>query len=87
MKPDGIVNPIKNTFLINLNSSCYIIFLHPILMNVFNIIKISRITINTQIIDISIKDCYFILSVDQSLEIFPKHNRPAPISESFALNF
>ena len=86
MKPDGIVNSIKNTFLINLNSSSYVIFLHQILMNVFNIIKISRIIFNTQIIDISIKDSYFILSVDQSLEIFPKHNEPAAISESFALN-
>ena len=56
-------------------------------MNVFNIISISSITIYTKIIDISIKICFlFVLFVDQSLEIFPKHNGLAAISESFALN-
>ena len=29
---------------------------------------------------------FFILSTDQSLEVFPKHNGLAAISESFALN-
>ena len=56
-------------------------------MNVFNIINISSMIIYTKIIDISIKTCFFfILSVDQSLEIFPKNNGLATISESFALN-
>ena len=57
-------------------------------MNVFNIINISSIIIytKTKIIDISIKICFFMLSVDQSLEILPKHNGLATISESFALN-
>ena len=55
-------------------------------MNVFDIINISSIMIYTKIIDISIKACFFILSVDQSLEIFPKHYGLATISESFALN-
>ena len=58
-------------------------------MNVFNIINISSIIIFTKIIDISIKTCFFfffILSVDQCLEILPKHNGLATISESFALN-
>ena len=55
-------------------------------MNVFNIINISSIVIYTKIIDISIKICFFMLSVDQSLEILPKHNGLATISESFALN-
>ena len=55
-------------------------------MNVFNIINISSIIIYTKIIDISIKPCFFILSIDQSLEIYPKHNGPATVSESFALN-
>ena len=56
-------------------------------MNVFNIINISSIIIYTKIIDTSIKPCFFfILSVDQSLEIFPRHNGLATISESFALN-
>ena len=30
---------------------------------------------------------FFILSVDQSLRILPKHNGLATIAESFALNF
>ena len=30
---------------------------------------------------------FFILSVDQSLEILPKHNGLVTISESFPLNF
>ena len=56
-------------------------------MNVFNIINISSIIIYTKVINISIKTCFFfILSVDQSFEIFPKHNGLAIISESFALN-
>ena len=55
-------------------------------MNVFNIINISSIIIYTKIIHISIKTFFFILSVDQSLEILPKHNGLATISESFALN-
>ena len=55
-------------------------------MNVFNIIKIGSIIIYTKIIDISIKTCFFILSVDQSLEILPKHNGLATISKSFTLN-
>ena len=48
-------------------------------MNVFNIINISSI-IKT------LKPVFFILSVDQSLKIFPKHNGLATISESFALD-
>ena len=40
----------------------------------------------SKIIDISIKTCFFILSVDQSLEILPKHNGLTTISESFVLN-
>ena len=55
-------------------------------MNVFNIINISRVIIYTKIVDTSIKTCFFILSVDHSLEILPKHNGLATISESFALN-
>ena len=56
-------------------------------MNVFNIINVSSIIIYTKIIDISIKTWFFfILSVDQSLEIFAKDNGLATISESFALN-
>ena len=55
-------------------------------MNVFNIINISSIIIYTKLIDISIKPSFFILSVDQSIEIFAKHNGLATISESFALN-
>ena len=55
-------------------------------MNVFNIINISSIIIYTKIIDMSIKICFFMLSLDQSLEILPKHNELATISESFASN-
>ena len=55
-------------------------------MNVFNIINISNVIIYTKIIDLSIKTCFFILSVDQSLEILPKHNGLATNSESFVLN-
>ena len=56
-------------------------------MNVFNIINCNSIIVCTKIINISSKPCFFILSVDQSLEILPKHNGLATISESFALNF
>ena len=56
-------------------------------MNVFNIINCNSIIVCTKIINISSKPCFFILSVDQSLEILPKHNRLATISESFALIF
>ena len=55
-------------------------------MNVFNIVNISSIIIYTKIIDISFKACFFILSVDQSLELLPKHNGLATILESFALD-
>ena len=56
-------------------------------MNVFKIINISSIIIYTKIIDISLKPVFFfILSVDQSLEILPKHNGLAAILESFVLN-
>ena len=55
-------------------------------MNVFNIINISSIIIYTKIVDISFKACFFKLSVDQSLEILPKHNGLATILESFASN-
>ena len=56
-------------------------------MNVFNIINISNIIIYTKIINITSKSCFFFkLSVDQSLEMFPRQNGLAIISESFALN-
>ena len=54
-------------------------------MNIFNIINCDSTIICTKVIDISFKACFFILSVDQSLEIFPKHNGLATTSESFAL--
>ena len=54
-------------------------------LTIICIIKI--IIINIKFVNISIKMCvFFILSVDQSLEIFPKHNGLATILESFALN-
>ena len=57
-------------------------------MNVFNIIKCNGIIICTKIVNITSKSSFFfILSVDQSLEILPKHNGLATIAESFALNF
>ena len=56
-------------------------------MNVFNIINISGIIIYTKIIDIPLNAVFFIRSIDQSLQIFPKDNELATISESFALNF
>ena len=55
-------------------------------MNAFNIVNISNIIIYTKIIDITSKSIFFILAVDQSFEIFPKHNGLGAISESFALN-
>ena len=58
--------------------SNYVIFLYQILMNIFNITSRNSIIIYTKII--------FILSTDQSFDIFPKHNGVATISESFALN-
>ena len=64
-------------------------FFHQIIMNIFNIISCNSIIICTKIINITSKPCFcfFILAVDQSLEILPKHNGLATISESFALNF
>ena len=56
-------------------------------MNVFYIIKCNSIIISTKIINITCKASFFILSVDQSLEILPKHNGLATIAECFALNF
>ena len=54
-------------------------------MNIFNIINCNSIIINTKIINITIKSSVFILSNDQSFEMFPRHNGAATISESFAL--
>ena len=55
-------------------------------MNVFNIIDTNSIITNTKIINITNKATFFILSADQSLEIFPKHNGLGTMLESFALN-
>ena len=55
-------------------------------MNIFHIINISSIIIYAKIIDIAFKSSFFILSVDQSFEIFAKRNGLATISEYFALN-
>ena len=55
-------------------------------MNVFYIINCNSIIVCTKIINITSKPCFFILSIDQSLEILPKNNGLATISESFALN-
>ena len=65
----------------------HIIFFHQISMNIFNIINCNSIIICTKIINITSKPCFFILSVDQSLEILPKHNGLVRISECFALNY
>ena len=56
-------------------------------MNVFHIINCNNIIISTKIINITSKASFFILSVDQSFEIFPKHNGLAKIAEPFAFNF
>ena len=62
-------------------------FFHKIIMNIFNIINWNSIVMCTKIINITSKPCFFfILSVDQSLEILPKHNGLCTILESFALN-
>ena len=55
-------------------------------MNIFDIINCNSIIIYTKIISIPLNPVFFILSTDQSFEIFPKHNGVATISESFALN-
>ena len=54
--------------------------------NVFNIMDTNSIITNTKIINITNKATFFKLSVDQSLEIFPKHNGLVTMLESFALN-
>ena len=47
----------------------------------------NSIIINTKITDRSNQSSFFfILSVEKSSEMFPKHNRTATISESFVLN-
>ena len=56
-------------------------------MNVFYIITYNSIIISTKIINITVNPVFFILSVDQSLEILLKHNGFATIAESLALNF
>ena len=56
-----------------------IIFLHQILMNIFNIIHCNRIIINTKIINITSKSNFFILFIDQSFEVFPRHIGPTKI--------
>ena len=55
-------------------------------MNIFNIINIIRIIISTNISTYPLNPVFFILFIDQSFEIFPKHNGVATISESFPLN-
>ena len=55
-------------------------------MNVKNIINCNSIIIDTKIINVTIKSSFFILSIDQSFEMLPKHNGAATILESFALN-
>ena len=55
---------------------------HQIIMNILNIINCNSIIICTKIIKITSKPVFFKLSVDQSLEILPKHNGVATISES-----
>ena len=52
-------------------------------MNIFNY---NSIIIDTKVINITSKSSFFILSTDQSFEMFPKHNGLGTISESFALN-
>ena len=56
-------------------------------MNIFNIINCNSIITYNKIINKTSKPSFFILSVDQSLEILLKHNELATISEPFALNF
>ena len=55
-------------------------------MNIFNIINCNSIIIRTKII-IIVRPGFFIVFVDQSLEILPKHNGLATVSESFPLTF
>ena len=60
VKLDKIVNPMKHTFNKSKHLHLqYVIFLHEILINVFNIANISSIIIYTETIDISIKPCFF----------------------------
>ena len=70
VKLDKIVNPVKNTFW-------------TMFINISSIIIYSKII---YIYTYTFNPVLFILSVDQSFEIFPKHNGGAAISESFALN-
>ena len=89
VKFDRILNPTENAFLTNPNIFllCCIIRFHQICVDDFNFINCNSYIINNKIIDITIKSCFFfILSVDQFFEIFPKHNGLATSSESFALN-
>ena len=54
----------------------------------FRNIRLTNVSIiNTKFINISISPAFFILSADQSFEVFPKHIGLAAISESFALIF
>ena len=91
VKSDKFVNPRKNAFLINWNILYYtIIYLEILMNNWYTFINIWRIKVpivNIKFVNISISPVLFILSVDQSFEIFPKHNGLATILESYASNF
>ena len=69
VKLDKTVSPVKK-ILYN------IIFLHQILMNIVNIIDYNRIIIYTKIINITSRSIFFILSTDQSFEMFLRHIGP-----------
>ena len=60
MKLDKIINPTKSTFLINPNIFIYTIlcFFHQKIVNILDAINISSL-VNTKMIDISIKPCFF----------------------------
>ena len=87
VKIDKIVNPMKHTFNKSKHLHLqYVVFLHQILMNVFNIANISSIIIYTETIDISIKPCFSSHYLFMPFEMIPKHNGVGTIFESFASN-
>ena len=75
---DKRASPVKRHIFPNFITLCYFFSSNNLDWNC--------IIINTKIINKTIKSSFFILSTEQSFEMFPRHNGLATISESFALN-
>ena len=63
VKVDKNANPVRKHFLINLSILVhYVIFIHQIIVNVYNTINCNSMIVNTKIINITIKYSLFFFS-------------------------